>query len=425
MTGRLRLVLIILTVALTVLGLYIAFAIIKPTPPSTIRFATGPAGSAYASFGEQYRQVFADNGIDLQLVESAGSLENFALLADPENGVDAAFVSMGAGRSRALGEIESIGGVFFEPMWFFHRGLDIAGGIPAAMAGKTISIGPSGSATNAAARVLFDLNGIDIANVNVVELTPGDAAARLQAGDIDALFLSSAVRNAVIKELVGSPEITLQTFERADAYVALYPALTKLVVPAGLGSLADNLPPEDVQLVAFTTIIAIRDDLHDAIQTLLLDAASSVHGRPDVFHTAGRFPAPVSFDVPLSPVAERFYESGRPFLQRYLPFWLAVLVMQIFVAAIPVIGVLYPAIRFMPSVFDWAMRRRIHRMYTELRGIELLVSGAKEERQKAELLDDLERLERKARRLRLPNSFAHLTYTLRSHINVVRQRLTN
>ena len=256
----------------------------------------------------------------------------------------------GTGNVAEIEALESLGGAFLEAMWFFHRGLDFSGGLGGAVAGKVVSIGPAGSASNASARAFLEMNNVDPVDAHIRELQPVDAAARLQDGTIDAMFISSAARNAVIDSLLRDRDLALRGFPRSDTYVALFPVLTKVVVPAGLGSLSENLPPEDVDLLAFTTLIVVREELHDAIQSLLLEAASVVHAKPDIFHRYGQFPSAASFDLPLSPVAVRYYESGRPFLYRYLPFWLAVLVMQIIVAAIPVLGVLYPAARLMPSV---------------------------------------------------------------------------
>ena len=77
----------------------------------------------------------------------------------------------------------------------------------------------------------------------------------------------------------------------------------------------------------------------------------------------------------------------------------------------------------MPSVFEWAMRRRIFRLYAELRSLELRARDVETAETRAALLDDLNRLERKARRLKVPNNFAHLAYTLRAHIGIVQDRV--
>jgi hypothetical protein len=88
--------------------------------------------------------------------------------------------------------------------------------------------------------------------------------------------------------------------------------------------LSTDRPPEDVVLLAPKASLAVRADLHSALQYLLLDAAVQIHSQPGIFQKAGQFPAAESIDLPLSGEAHRFYKSGPPFLQGYLPFWIAI-----------------------------------------------------------------------------------------------------
>jgi hypothetical protein len=211
-------------------------------------------------------------------------------------------------------------------------------------------------------------------------------------------------------------------FPSADSYVALYPFLTKLILPAGVGNMATNRPPTDVNLIAPKTSLIVRRDLHPAIQYLLLEAASEVHSPPGIFQKSAQFPAPETFDLPLAHDALQFYKSGIPFLQRYLPFWLAILASRLLVLLIPLLGVAYPLLRFAPALWGWSMRRRIFRLYGELKFIE-----AESENRRGgvsnDLIAQLERLEERADRLQVPNAFAHLLYDLRDHIARVRARL--
>jgi len=90
-----------------------------------------------------------------------------------------------------------------------------------------------------------------------------------------------------------------------------------------------------------------------------------------IFKRPEQFPAPEE-DLPLSKEARQFYKSGDPFLQRYLPFWLAVLSGRLLMLLIPVVGMAYPLLRLAPTACGWGMRRRILRLYGELKIIELV-----------------------------------------------------
>jgi hypothetical protein len=194
------------------------------------------------------------------------------------------------------------------------------------------------------------------------------------------------------------------------------------VLPQGVADLARNRPPADTLLLAPKASLAVRSDLHPAIQYLLLDAAEEVHSRPGIFQHAGEFPAAESIDFPLSDSARQFYKSGRPFLQRYLPFWLAVLVRNLLVVLIPVAGVLYPLLRVAPAAYAWAMRRRIFRLYRELKLLEARLIRRGPNTDIKDLAQRLDRLEEHAHNFRVPASFASMLYTLRDHIGMVRAR---
>src|SRR5262245_66315370 len=81
--------------------------------------------------------------------------------------------------------------------------------------------------------------------------------------------------------------------------------------------------------------------------------------------------------MPLSVEAARFYKSGLPFLLDYFPFWMAALLGKLIILLIPILAVLYPMMRFLPALYDWAMRSKVLRMYGELRLLEDEMANAR------------------------------------------------
>jgi len=129
-------------------------------------------------------------------------------------------------------------------------------------------------------------------------------------------------------------------------------------------------------------------------------------------------------DIPLSDEAVRFYKSGPPFLHDYFPFWIAALLGKIIILLIPILGVLYPMMRFLPRLYDWAMRSKVLRMYGELRLLEDEMTNARDAgRDTRELRTRLDRLEEQANHLRVPAAYASMLYVLRNHIDLVREGL--
>ena len=411
-----------LVAAVVAASLAVAFGLLEPTPPRTVVVSTGPPGSTYQLFAEQYRDRLAADGIELVLRESGGAGENLERLNDPDSDVSVGFVSMGLATPEDSPDVRSLGAMFYEPVWVFYTGSALEEAPPSELRGTRISIGVPGGLAHLVSMRLLELLEVPIEENELLELEPFEAAERLRDGELDLAFFAASAGTPVVEELLGTEGVTLAHFLQADAYIARYPGLTKLTVPAGAGSLARRLPVEDTDILAFTGSLMVKESLHPAIQSLLLDAAIEIHGAPDLFHTLGPFPRPATLRIPLSDSADQFYRSGRPFLQRYLPFWMAVLVRQLVTILLPLIAVAYPVLKILPGAFGWAMRQRITRLYGELRMIEVAAAAADDAATRARLSDQLESLDRRVSRLRLPGSFAPLVYTLRLHIDVVRSR---
>jgi TRAP transporter TAXI family solute receptor len=402
--------------------LWAAVAAMRPMPPHTVVMATGPEGSAYWEVGKRYRQIFARSGIDLRLVPTAGAIENLSLLGNSRSGVSVGFIQSGTISDKDRSDLESLGTVFYEPLWFFIRS-EFRGRRMDALRGRKISIGPEGSGTRELALELLGRNGIDQNYAQLLPLAPQQAGEKLLKGEIDAALMLASWASPMVRQLLSDKNVEPAGFPRADAYVALYPFLTKLTVPAGVGDLAKNRPPTDVTLFATKASLAVRGDLHPAIQYLLLEAAQEIHSRPGMFQKAGQFPAPESIDLPLSDQARQFYRSGRPFLQRHLPFWLAVLIDRLLILFIPLVGVIYPLMKLFPALYGWTMQRHIFHLYGDLRLLEQELESSKEGESINDLTERLDRLEEKANHLRVPVFVANLRYILWMHITLVRQRL--
>jgi TRAP-type uncharacterized transport system substrate-binding protein len=408
--------------AMVVILLGASVFIVKALPPHRIVMATGAEGGAAYETGLRYREILARAGVDLQLLQTTGAMENLVRLRDPRSGVGVGFVQGGTTTSNESPGLESLGTVFYEPLWLFSRhelgAIDIQG-----MRGRRIWIGSEGSGTRALALKLIERAKL-AGNIGEVSgLTPQGAGEKLIAGDIDMMFIITSWDSPIVQRLIAAEGVEVNSFPRAEAWIKFFPFLTKLELPAGVGDLATNRPPTDIVMLAPKASLAVRSDLHPAIQYLLLNAATQVHSQPDVFQKAGQFPAAESIDLPLSDEAKRFYKSGRPFLQQYLPFWFATLVEWLLVVLVPILALMYPIFKFLPQIYDWIMRSRILRLYDEMRSIEHEMGIQGQVQDAAGMAKKLDHLERHASRISLPTTYASMLYSLRSHIDLVRKRL--
>ena len=176
-------------------------------------------------------------------------------------------------------------------------------------------------------------------------------------------------------------------------------------------------------LLAAQTQLVARADLHPAIQMLLMQAATEVHEGIGLFHDEAEFPAAHVTDFPLSDSAHRYYTSGRPFLQRYLPFWAANLVDRMLVFLIPALAIVFPLVRVLPPLYAWNVRRRIYRWYGELMFIENEMRRTLTHGETRDFGERLDWIEQEVNELDTPLSFANQVYLLRQHIDFVQHKL--
>ena len=407
----------VLAAALIVSAIAATMIWMGPLPPRVVTMSTGAPGSDYELLAARYQSILKRSGIDLRLFPSAGGIENLKRLNDAKSGVSVGFAQGGLTNEIKSPDLISLGTMFFQPFWAFSRvppGVRLEG-----FRGKRISIGPEGSGTHALVAQVMALNGVKEGFAQLRFLSAAQAAEALLHGDIDAALMVASWDSQVVRQLLASSDLDVVGFQRAEAYVALNPHLTKLRLPAGVGDMATYRPPADVDLIAPKASLIVRRELHPAIQYLLLEAATEIHSVPNIFQGFERFPAAERGDVPLSQNAQEFYKSGRPFLQRYLPFWLAVFAGRILLLLIPLGAIVYPVLSVIPQVFLWNIRRRIFQLYGELRFIEdeLESRGGTVTSQ---LLTRLQRWDERARRLRVPMDLVPIVYSLRTHIAMLR-----
>ena len=255
--------------------------------------------------------------------------------------------------------------------------------------------------------LLLQRHGVPVAPDMLQPLSGLQAAEALRRGSVDAAMMVAAADAPAVRELLRDPAITLWSARRADAYLRQFPVLSRLELPEGSADLERNLPPAATTLLSVKATLVATDDIHPVLVDLLLDAAREVHGGAGLLNRSGEFPSPEAAEYPMSSDAERFFKSGPSFLRRYLPYW-AVVWIQL--------------LRVTPDIYRWSVRRRIYRWYGELSLIERALAQGRGSRDAH--LRRLDEIDAYINRLRVPPSFGCEAYDLRSHVQMVRQRLS-
>jgi TRAP-type uncharacterized transport system substrate-binding protein len=418
-------------VLLALLLLIVAYWVLDPEPPRHVVLATGTERGAYAEFGTRYAKLLAAQGIKVELRNTQGTVENLALLRDPKSGVDVAFVQGGVEVPPQAGDssdedLTSLGSLFFEPVWLFYRE-DAAVRLlktpvmtrVAQLQGWRVNTGTDGSGVLVLVQQLLEANAVDPNTITLLKDATTPAVVAFLEGRIDAIVFVSAPESLMVQMLLRTPGVRLFDFAQAEAYSRRFAFLSSVVLPRGIVDLARDQPPQDVHLVAPTAMMVARDSTHPALVQLFVQAAAQVHGGAGWFQHTGDFPNTRNIALPVSSEATRFYRDGLPWLQRYLPFWLANLIDRMGVVLISLIAVFIPLSRVVPPLYQFRIRSRVFRWYGQLRKLE----SAAATRPAEELHRDLDTIESRVERVRVPLSYADELYALRSHIAMVRGRL--
>jgi hypothetical protein len=252
------------------------------------------------------------------------------------------------------------------------------------------------------------------------------AAAKLKSGDVDVLFAVVAPESPLIQELLRMPNIQLVSLQQSSAVARRLPYMQPILFPQGVFDLKANIPSKDVTLLATTANLVVREDIHPALAYLMLDAAAQVHGVPGLLNRPGDFPNARATDFKLSDESKRYFASGRPFLQRYLPYWLANFTERMLILLVPILAVLIPAIKLIPDVWKWRMDKKLYTWYGELLRIERdMFKHGVHPADVPRNIATLNQMEREASDLALPVEYTDKLYTLRQHIDFVRARMNN
>lgn len=399
--------------------------VLKPAPPDTVVLATGQQYGSFHRFALRYKEILERSGVTVIERMTNGSEENLRLLEDPTSGVDVAFTQGGLahGLGPASEKLVMLSSIYYAPMWVFYRGANPISALTD-LRGKKISVGVDGSGTRALANSVLALNGLNSDNVTMLSMGNDDAIAALKKGDIDATIIVVGADNASVLRALGEPDLRLLNFDLAEAYHRRLPFIAKLTVPKGVVDLGRVIPPRDVTLIGTKAMLVARNTVHPAIVNLFIDAAREIHSDQAFFEEASEFPSTAPVDFRVSVDADRHRRFGPSFLHHYLPFWLATLIERLVVILVPALAILVPIFNYLPQIMRWSIRSRVYRWYGELALLEReIFEDTGEAPPIQEWLSHLDRIERAVAKIYTPLEFASEAYTLRQHVDFVRQAI--
>lgn len=406
----------------------VALWVSDPIPPRHVTMAVGPKGSADDLIASKYQKYFEEHGIVLEIKNTNGSVTNYTDLIDPKSPVQAAFVLAGVA-DKDNKDILTLGSINYEPLWCFYRGTEnfftrTGTGLEAMMS-KRVNIGPIGSGTFNQISSILKLLKIDITKTNFTNYPSSQAADMLINGKLDSVCIVDSLDSPTVVKLLSQKDLHLSYNARAEAYAKKIHSIEVVDVPRSSLDLEMGIPAENMKLLASTREILVDKDLHPAIQTLFLMAATRINGGETFFSKEGEFPAFKDNNVQRSSEAETYYTKGEPYMVSWLPFWMSEFARRLFLTLLPLAAIAYPIIRSTPNYYKNRVRGKINKLYGEIKFFEQQLVDNYEPSKLNEYLGRLRTIEADALKMKVPKSISQDYFTMRSSIEFVANRLVN
>jgi NMT1 family protein len=435
------------------------------------RIVIAAGNPQYAELANRYRDDLRQYGVEVEVrrttrvkdKEGRSTLRplegrlTLRALVDDDSGLTAAFVKgdlVGSlqgrlasekqkGRHAEYSKLRSVGRLFYEPVWVFTRG-DLPIKTLRDLKGKRIILGTRDSGSRGIARQLLSANGvIGNAATYIDEELPADAAPLL-SGAADAAIVVLAADTDRIQQLLRVPNIRLMDFtQEAEAYVNRFPALSKVILRQGAVEFNPLIPTDDITLLSTSVALIVRPDMQPALVSLLTNAVIhnpksgfDKNGDPVLFYRPGEFPSASDPEYEVPDDARVVYRSNElPFMLRLiapinsrmgLPFGYTSFVSAHaakLVLLIPLLAVILPLFKVIPAIYVWNIRRRLVYWYRQLKALEWRLDRGEVVYDPAVVHAEIDRIDAGVRRVWVPLYYSSELYDLRSHIDLVRQRL--
>jgi TRAP-type uncharacterized transport system substrate-binding protein len=328
---------------LAIIGLLVY---LKPFPDRHVNFLSGYENSDWHMLANSAVGILEKNGIEVSVITTQGAVENVARLDDEDDDANAGFTYGLALKAPEASGVYSLGSIGYEPIWILYNKKKIGEITQLTQLSKyKVGLAPVQSGSYRIAKKLYEMLGIPVeSNPHFVPDTVINNQSKLKNGEIDAVILVSTNFDPVTSDLLKSPNIAVFDFKDATAFAKQNNSFVTLTLPVDSISIQGQIPPRDINLLATTTSLVVKRSMHPDLQLALLMAAKDANRNSSnlFFSRRDEFPAYRDPSIPISPVAERFYDYGPPHAMRYLPYWLAGFVDRAWLLLLTIVALFYP-----------------------------------------------------------------------------------
>lgn len=286
-----------------------------------LQIGTGGTGGTYFPLGQEMATVINNNidydGFDLSAVSSGASVDNLSNILQGEIALGmtvhlpALDALTGAGDFEGV-EVDNFGfmGHIYPEVMQIVTPADSGIETIADLAGADIAIGPPGSGTQSAARLILEAYGLEEGDYNAYEEDFGDAAGRIQDGNLDASFGLLGLPASSIEELSLSRDINLISLtDESLAYVEENSGYGSFEIPAG----TYDFQEEDVHAITAYAVLVGSTDLidedlgYEITKALYENSEEITHPQGD--HTTKENILLGSEGLPIHPGSQRYFDE--------------------------------------------------------------------------------------------------------------------
>ncbi|MGR3712140.1 MAG: TAXI family TRAP transporter solute-binding subunit [Shimia sp.] len=408
-----------LGISTIIFALTLGLVLFLLVPPKSLVLAAGPENGAYARVAVQYRDILARDDIALNIRYTNGSVDNVDLLESGE--ADVALLQGGIPIEK--GAAEAIGGLFFEPMLFLVRAQSNVPRNPAHWKNLRITAGKQGSGTAAAFTDLQAAVELDPAANTLLTLAYADAVEALRKDIVDVAVFVTTVDAPYLEQAFNAPDLAFLPLVYIDAISRRLDFATIATVPSGAISLAKVIPAAPQKVLALETRLAMVPDLHPALINRLTMAAKELHASRDIITGRHTFPTVEGTGMEVNSVARQLIQDGPSTWHDLLPYWVAAQVNRLLLLTLPILLIVVPMFRVLPSLYAYFMGWRVWQHYPLIRQIEDELALQQDAASLADMDKQLIEMDDRIAKLGLPAAYRQAAYHARMHIDLVRKRI--
>jgi len=395
--------------------IFYIYSLIEPAPIKELSIATGRESGIYYQYAKLYKERLESEGITVNIVKTAGSIETLKLLREKK--VDFGFVQSGTASLKDKQQLKSVASIYMEPLWLFYR----------ASLGKIeyfdelnstrLSIGEEGSGTLALMKKLLAKTNLNIHESNIFHLNLKESYNAFKKNELDAFFTVLSPKSEHIKEMLQNKNLNVLCLKRATAFTKHFSFLKEYKLYEGSLNLRENIPSMNINLLATTATLITHNEVDDSLVRLMTIKIKENSSENDIF------PSQKFLEIPIHKASKKYLLHGNSFLEKIFPYWIASNIERLKYLLIPMLTLLIPMFKSIIPIYRWRSRFKVYKWYRELDEISENWESF-DEKQLEEAERKLDNLSREIRsKTDVPLSFKWEYHTLQAHIDNVKNRI--